>query len=71
MPGSDLSSELRRRAEQSSEQTLRRAEASVEQIERDGAVKFSVLFLWYLVRYGYRRNPYEVEAYARTAEIKT
>ena len=35
MPGSDLSSELRRRAEQSSERTLRRAEASVEQIERD------------------------------------
>lgn len=35
MPGSDLSSELRRRAEQSSERTLRGAEASVEQIERD------------------------------------
>ena len=37
----------------------------IEQIERDGAAKFSVLYLWYLVRHGYRRNPYEQEAYWR------
>ena len=35
MPGSDLSTELRRRAEQSAERTLREADASAEQIERE------------------------------------
>lgn len=34
-----------------------------QQVERDGAVWFSVRYLWWLVRYGYRNNPYEVEAY--------
>ncbi len=48
------------------EQELRRHELiHIEQIERDGAVRFSVLYLWYLVRRGYRRNPYEQEAYRR------
>ncbi len=32
------------------------------QIERDGAAKFSLLYLWYGLRYGYRANPYEVSA---------
>ena len=48
---------------------LRRHELiHIEQIERDGAIKFSILYLWYLVRYGYRRNPYEREAYRRQGE---
>jgi len=37
----------------------------VEQIERDGAVLFTARYLWWLIRYGYWANPYEVEAYAR------
>lgn len=37
----------------------------LEQIERDGAVIFSIMYLFWLVRYGYRNNPYEVEAYTR------
>ncbi len=37
----------------------------VEQIARDGPVKFSILYLYWLVRYGYRANPYEIEAYAK------
>ena len=48
---------------------LRRHElVHIEQIERDGAVRFSVLYLWYLVRHGYRQNPYEQEAYRRQSE---
>jgi len=49
---------------------LRRHELiHIEQIERDGAVKFSVLYVWYLVRYGYLQNPYEIEAYARQGDL--
>jgi len=35
----------------------------IEQINRDGPVRFSVQYLYWLVRYGYRENPYELEAY--------
>lgn len=37
--------------------------AHLRQIRRDGPVVFSVRYLWWLVRYGYWNNPYEVEAY--------
>lgn len=40
----------------------------IEQMERDGTVRFCVLYLGFLIRYGYWRNPYEVEAYARTRQ---
>jgi hypothetical protein len=40
----------------------------VEQIERDGSVTFSVSYLYYCCRYGYWKNPYEVEAYSREQE---
>ena len=33
-------------------------------IERDGRVVFAVKYLWWLCRYGYCNNPYEVEARA-------
>jgi hypothetical protein len=36
----------------------------LEQIERDGRVVFAVKYLWWLLRYGYMANPYEVEARA-------
>jgi hypothetical protein len=35
----------------------------IAQIERLGAWRFSVLYLYYLARYGYRNNPLEIEAY--------
>ena len=41
----------------------------LDQIERDGRLTFSINYLWWLCRYGYWRNPYEVEA--RAAESKT
>ena len=34
----------------------------IEQIQRLGAVKFTLLYLWYNIRYGYRNNPFEIEA---------
>jgi hypothetical protein len=32
------------------------------QIERDGRVQFSCKYIWWLFKYGYYNNPYEVEA---------
>lgn len=52
-----------------SDARLRRHELiHIEQIGRDGAVRFTLVYLWWLVRYGYWKNPYEVEAYAREDE---
>ena len=34
----------------------------VEQIERDGAIKWTIKILYYLLRYGYLKSPYEIEA---------
>ena len=34
----------------------------LEQVEREGRFKFVAKYLWYLIRYGYDANPYEVEA---------
>ena len=44
---------------------LRHELVHIEQIERDGPVMFSVKYLWWLVRYGYWKNPYEIDAYAQ------
>lgn len=40
----------------------------IEQMERDGTVRFCWRYLWWSARYGYRNNPYEIEAYARECE---
>ena len=37
----------------------------IEQIERDGPIKFSIKYLWWLARFGYWNHPYEVEAYEK------
>lgn len=34
----------------------------LEQAEREGRFKFAAKYIWYLIRYGYDANPYEVEA---------
>lgn len=34
----------------------------VEQMQRDGLVGFSLRYVWWLLRYGYTRHPYEIEA---------
>lgn len=52
-----------------SDHTLRRHElVHIDQIERDGPTKFSFLYVIFLVRYGYWRNPYEIEAHSRGDE---
>lgn len=47
------------------EDLLAHERVHIEQIERDGPVAFSIKYLWWLARFGYRANPYEIEAYAR------
>jgi hypothetical protein len=42
----------------------------LRQIQRDGAFWFSCRYLWWLIRYGYWRNPYEVEAYRIESETQ-
>ena len=51
------------------ERLLRHERRHLEQIERDGRVLFSIKYLWWLCRYGYYMNPYEIEA--RAAESKS
>ena len=34
----------------------------IEQIERDGKLKFAFKYTYYQIRYGYKNNPYEIEA---------
>jgi hypothetical protein len=34
----------------------------IEQVKRDGKIKFMFLYLCRNIRYGYKNNPYEVEA---------
>jgi hypothetical protein len=50
------------------ERLLRHERKHLEQIERDGRIMFSIKYLWWLCRYGYWNNPYEVEA--RRADIQ-
>lgn len=35
------------------------------QIDRHGPLLFTILYLYFLIRHGYERNPFEVEAYAK------
>ena len=34
----------------------------IEQIDRDGRIKFLIKYIYWLIKYGYTNNPYEVEA---------
>lgn len=51
---------------ENNQRLLRHERCHLEQIERDGRVRFAVKYLWWLCRYGYWDNPYEIEA--RSAE---
>ena len=39
------------------------------QIARLGPIRFSILYLYYLARYGYRASPLEQEAYAASGDL--
>ena len=41
---------------------IRHEQAHVMQIERDGAIIWTLKIFYYLIRYGYQNSPYEVEA---------
>lgn len=42
---------------------LRRHELKhLEQMQRDGKLVYMLKYTWWLIRYGYLQNPYEVEA---------
>ncbi len=36
----------------------------VYQVRRNGWLRFNLIYLWYLLRHGYKNNPFEVEARA-------
>jgi hypothetical protein len=47
-------------------ESLRRHElVHIEQIDREGAIRFSVKYLWWLLIRGYWENPFEIEAYQK------
>lgn len=46
---------------------LRHERKHLEQMQRDGKLMYMVKYTYYLLRYGYRQNPYEVDA--RAAEL--
>lgn len=54
---------------ENNQRLLRHERCHLEQIERDGHILFSLKYLWWLCRYGYRNNPYEVEARRAESEI--
>ena len=50
------------RLESLEESILWHEEVHVRQWKRHGLVRFAFLYLWFHFRYGYWRNPFEVEA---------
>jgi hypothetical protein len=40
----------------------------IEQVKRLGWLRFYITYLWYNFTRGYKKNPFEVEAYARQNE---
>jgi hypothetical protein len=42
---------------------VRHENVHYRQIQRMGTIKFTIAYLYYLARYGYRNNPLEIEAY--------
>lgn len=49
---------------------LRHERCHLDQIQREGRICFAVRYLWWLVRYGYQANPYEIEARSAEADQK-
>lgn len=45
-----------------SDRLIRHEMKHIEQVNRDGRLLFSMKYLYWLIRYGYKNNPYEVEA---------
>ena len=41
---------------------IRHEQVHVAQIEREGAITWTIKIFWYLLRYGYKNSPSEVDA---------
>jgi hypothetical protein len=59
-----LGSHVLTRASHLEERVLRHEQAHVEQWKRHGLLRFLFAYVWFHFRYGYDRNPFEVEARA-------
>ena len=46
------------------EALIRHERKHLEQMQQDGKVLYAIKYAWWMLRYGYRMNPYEVEARA-------
>ena len=53
---------FKRRQGEVSDRLFKHEMAHVAQIERMGFVRFYLKYLWYNIRYGYKKNPLELEA---------
>jgi len=54
---------------ENSKSLIRHESKHIEQINREGIIKFTIAYMWYLITVGYKNNPYEIEA--RKAEYET
>ena len=45
-----------------SEHLKKHEKTHMQQIDKEGALKFCFKYLWFSIIYGYANNPYEVEA---------
>jgi hypothetical protein len=43
---------------------IRHERKHLEQMQRDGKVLYALKYTWWMLRYGYKMNPYEIEARA-------
>jgi hypothetical protein len=46
------------------EALIRHERKHLEQMQRDGKLVYLIKYTWWMLRYGYKMNPYEVEARA-------
>lgn len=40
----------------------------IKQVKKEGRLKFIIKYLFYNIKYGYKNNPYEVEARSKESE---
>lgn len=53
---------------ENNERLIKHEMKHIEQIEREGRIKFFIKYTFFLIKYGYKNCPYEVEA--RQAELQ-
>lgn len=45
--------------------TKRHEWVHIEQVKKKGWIRFYLTYLWYNIKYGYDKNPFEKEAYKK------